>query len=188
MPAVVNRLLATNNFSEVHREQELIWNGYFADITKYARTPEKAKIRDCFLSLPRQLAQENKKFRFSEVEKGGSAKKYSNSLEWLRDAGMIRFCRNVSLPAFPLKAYERENQFKIYEADIGLLVAMYGFQMKDALFHDSLKGPAKGGIYENLVPDILSKKGHPLNYSNGRTAPRKSSSCWKKTPKWSPWK
>lgn len=164
MPAVVNRYLSTNNFGEVHREQQKILDGYFADISKYAAVPEKPKIRDCFLSLPRQLAQESKKFRYAEVGTGGTAKKYANSLEWLRDAGMVRFCRNVSVPTFPLKGYERENQFKIYGSDIGLLVALFGFQMKDALFHDTLKGPAKGGIYENLVADMLSKNGHPLHY------------------------
>ena len=41
---------------------------------------------------------------------------------------------------------------------------MYGFEMKQAILTDSLKGSAKGGIYENLIADFLVKKGYPLYY------------------------
>ena len=36
--------------------------------------------------------------------------------------------------------------------------------MKKAIIDDTLGGNAKGGIYENLVADILAKSGHKLNY------------------------
>ena len=98
------------------------------------------------------------------MEKGASARKYANSLEWLRDANLVRFCYNVSTPSFPLPAYEREDQYKLYLNDIGLLVAMYGFDMKKAVIDDTLTGSAKGGIYENLIADMLVKKGHRLHY------------------------
>ena len=48
--------------------------------------------------------------------------------------------------------------------DIGLLVSMYGYEMKQALLTDSLSGSAKGGIYENLIADFLIKKNYPLYY------------------------
>ena len=38
------------------------------------------------------------------------------------------------------------------------------FEMKKAILTDSLKGSAKGGIYENLIADFLVKKGYPLYY------------------------
>jgi predicted AAA+ superfamily ATPase len=164
MPAVINRYLETNNFGEVHKEQEKILNSFLDDISKYASMTEKPKARNCFLSVPRQLAREYKKFQFSIVEKGATTRKYGNSLEWLRDANLIRFCFNVTTPSFPLAAYEREDQYKIYLNDIGLLVAMYGFEIKKEIIENILKGPAKGGIYENLIADILIKKGCKLNY------------------------
>jgi len=164
MPAVVNRYLESNNFSEVHNEQEKILNGFMDDISKYASMTEKPKARNCYLSIPRQLAKENKKFQFSVVEKGATARKYANSLEWLRDANLIRFCRNVSTPSFPLAAYERDDQYKIYLNDIGLLCAMYGFEIKKEIINNTLKGQAKGGIYENFIADILMKKNIKLNY------------------------
>ena len=36
--------------------------------------------------------------------------------------------------------------------------------MKRAIVDDTLAGPAKGGIYENLMADFLLKKGLPLYY------------------------
>ena len=164
MPAVINRYLETNNFSEAQKEQDKILNSYLDDISKYASMAEKPKARNCFLSIPKQLAKEYKKFQFSVVEKGATARKYANSLEWLRDANLIRFCFNVSTPSFPLAAYERDDQYKIYLNDIGLLVAMYGFEIKKEIIENTLKGPAKGGVYENLIADIFIKKGRRLNY------------------------
>jgi predicted AAA+ superfamily ATPase len=164
MPTVVNIFLEGKNFGLVHEEQERIISSYLDDIAKYATTTEKPKARNCYLSIPDQLAKENKKFKYSVVEKGSNAQKYENSLEWLRDAGLIKFCDNVTMPVFPLPAYSRTGYFKVYMTDIGILNAMYGFEMKTRLFWNTLDGPAKGGIYENLVADILLKKGIALKY------------------------
>ena len=164
MPAVVNRFVAEKHFGMVQQEQERILDSYFDDISKYATNTEKPKVKNCYLSIPKQLAKENKKFQFSVVEKKATARKYENSIEWLRDANLVKLCYNVSTPEFPLAAYEKENFYKLYLSDIGLLVALYGFDMKKAIIDDTLGGNAKGGIYENLVADILVKSGHKLNY------------------------
>jgi predicted AAA+ superfamily ATPase len=85
-------------------------------------------------------------------------------MDWLQDAGMVKLCNNVSTPLFPLPAYNQAGYFKAYVTDIGILNAMYGFGMKAEIFHNTLKGPAKGGIYENLIADFLLKKDIPLYY------------------------
>ena len=164
MPAVVNRFVETQHFGEVQAIQQMILDSYFDDISKYATGPEKPKVKNAYLSIPKQLAKENKKFQFSVVEKKATARKYENSIEWLRDASLVRICCNVSTPDFPLTAYEKENQYKLYTSDIGLLTAMYGFDMKKAVIDNTLKGNVKGGIYENLILDMMSKRGYKLNY------------------------
>ena len=164
MPSVVNCFLATNNFGLVHQEQEKITSAYLNDIAKYADNTEKPKVRSCFLSIPRQLAKENTKFQYSIVERNGTSRKFANALEWLRDAGIVAYCNNLSTLQFPLSAYAKDDQFRIYMGDIGLLVSMYGFEMKAALLENTLAGPAKGGIFENLMADILHKKHFPLYY------------------------
>ncbi len=164
MPAVVNKFVESRHFGEVWQQQQQILDSYFDDISKYASKSEKPKVKNCFLSVPKQLAKENKKFQFSVVEKKATARKYENSIEWLRDANFVRLCYNVSAPDFPLAAYEKEGQYKMYISDIGLLVALYGFDMKKAVIDDTLKGNAKGGIYENLIADMLVKRGYRLSY------------------------
>ncbi len=164
MPEVVNTFFKTNNFQEVHKKQLSILAEYEDDIRKYANLPDRQKIRDCYYSLPRQLSKEYTKFQFKVVDPNGSARKYSNAINWLLDAGMIKLIYNVSTPQLPLKAYEKPDQFKVYGTDIGLVTAMYGFETQSALVQNILKGPAKGGIYENLIFDILTKLGIPTSY------------------------
>lgn len=164
LPEVVDTYIATKDFYQVHLLQEKILRDYQDDIAKYALNQDKIKAKQCFLSIPRQLSKENHKFQYSVVEKKATARKFTNSLDWLHNAGLIDFAYNVNSPWFPLKAHVKEDQFRVYLCDIGLLVAMYGYQLKIALLSDALEGPAKGGIYESLVADILAKRGEELYY------------------------
>lgn len=164
MPEAVNIFLKTNNYQEVSETQKKIMESYEADIRHYASSAIRQKISDCYLSIPRQLAKEYTKFQYKVVSREGNARRYKNCLNWLVDAGMIKLCVNVSTPQFPLIAYEKPNQFKAYVTDIGLLTSLYGYETQAALLKDTLTGPAKGGIYENLVFDMLIKRGFTLNY------------------------
>ena len=164
MPEAVNEYIKTGNFGSVHEVQQKILDSYKDDVLKYASNSEKPKIKACFESIPRQLAKENTKFQYSVVKKGDTAKKYSGSIDWIVSANIADKIHNVSLPVLPLSAYEREEQFKIYVHDIGLLIAMYGFEMKAAVVDDTLTGPAKGGIYENLIHTMLARRGYKSSY------------------------
>jgi hypothetical protein len=164
MPAVVQRFVDSNSFSEAFEVQQMILASYLDDIATYAKDTEKAKARACYLSLPRQLAKENTKFQYSVVESRGTARKFEGSLDWLRDANLILCCRAVGLPQFPLRAYESNDKFRVYASDPGLLCAMFGFDMAEPLVNDTLAGPMKGGLYENFVADALVKAGRSLNY------------------------
>lgn len=164
MPEAVNAFLKTNNFQEVHAVQKKILESYREDIKHYASANARQKISECYDSIPRQLAKEYTKFQYKMVSREGNARRYENCLNWLVDAGMIAMCVNVSTPQFPLIAYERPEQFKVYVTDIGLLTSMYGYETQAALWKDTLTGPAKGGIYENLVFDMLKKRGFSFNY------------------------
>ncbi|MCR5124189.1 MAG: ATP-binding protein [Treponema sp.] len=164
MPEVVNTFLETSNYQAVYAAQQKIFKSYEDDIEHYAKNVEKPKIKACYNSIPRQLAKEYTKFQYKTVEKHGSAKKYDNSLAWLEDAGLVVTVKNVSLPMLPLKAYEEPENFKLYTTDIGLTTSMFGFETQAALIKKTLTGPAKGGIYENLIFDMLYKRGFVLNY------------------------
>ena len=164
MPSVVNAFLAADNFAEAFSAQEKVLRAYEDDIGKYAPNVEKPKIRNVYRSIPRQLSKEYTKFQYSKVDRGGSARKYGNAIDWLVDAGLVGLVDNVSLPTLPLKSYESPDEFKVYLSDVGLLTCMLGRESQLALARGALTGPAKGGVYENLVYDMLSKRGMDLHY------------------------
>lgn len=164
MPEVVASFAKFKDFTKVQEIQDKILSSYLDDISQHAKGVEKVKVRKCYDSIPRQLARENKKFKFSELEHKATARKYGDSVQWLRDANMAYMCYNTTTPMLPLKVYEKENEFKLYIADTGLLLAMFGFATKQALLNGSLKGFAKGGIYENFVAETLVKNGYALHY------------------------
>lgn len=164
MPEVVADFMEFKDFGRVQEIQDKILASYADDISQHARGAEKVKVRKCYDSIPRQLARENKKFKYSEVESKATARKFGDSIQWLHDANMAYICCNTSTPVIPLKAYEKENEFKLYINDTGLLMALYGFAAKQALLNGKLKGAAKGGIYENFVAETLVKSGYTLHY------------------------
>lgn len=164
MPEVVANFAENKDFTKVQEIQDKILSSYADDIAQHAKSVEKVKVRKCYDSIPRQLARENKKFKYSELEHKGTSRKFGDSVQWLRDANMAYMCYNTSVPMLPLNAYEKENEFKLYISDTGLLLALFGFATKQALLNGTLKGFAKGGIYENFVAETLVKNGYSLHY------------------------
>lgn len=164
MPEVVADFMEHKDFTRVQEIQDKILAYYADDISQHAKGAEKVKVRKCYDSIPRQLAKENKKFKYSEVESKATARKFGDSIQWLRDANMAYICYNTTMPMLPLKAYEKDSEFKVYINDTGLLLALYGFATKQALLNGNLKGFAKGGIYENFVAETLVKNGYSLHY------------------------
>lgn len=173
MPEVVAAYATNRDYGEADGIQQRILRDYLDDIMNYAPPAEKPKVKSCFLSIPRQLAREseNRKFKYAEVEKGVGTRKFGNSVEWLRDSSMACMANNLSAPLYPLSAYEDESTFKLYLSDIGLLCAMYGFDMKAAVINQTLGGSPKGGLYENLVACLLTRGGHPLRYLRDKHDP-----------------
>ena len=164
MPAVVGAYVESGNFGPVQEEQEKILASYVDDIHKYADTTDIPKIEACYRAIPRLLAKENRKFKYAEVEKGGSERKYASSVNWLCDASFASRAVNVTVVEMPLNAQIRDGWFKLYLSDIGLLSALYGTETKGLLYSGRLVGNAKGGLYENLIAGMLERKGIPLYY------------------------
>ena len=163
MPRVVNEFVTTHNFANVFKIQKSIISDYTDDIAKYAEGSEKAKARACFLSIPKHLSKDYKKFQYSLVESKGTARKYGGSLMWLFDAGIINFCYNLALPELPLEGNAKSDVFKVYMRDTGLLMAMLEEGSQEDIIDGKL-GIYKGAIYENIIADIFSKAGKKLYY------------------------
>lgn len=164
MPEAVMDFSVNQDFNRVTEIQKNIIALYQDDIAKHARGREKQLVRMCYDAIPRQLAKELKKFQYSTVEKGQTSRKFGGSIQWLKDSCLVNACYNISEPYIPLMANEKPKQFKLYINDTGLLTCMYGFETKRAILNNSIKGNAKGGIYENIIAECLIKRGYTLHY------------------------
>lgn len=170
MPAVVEAFCPGGDYGAAHEAQTMLHDLYLDDIARYASPAERVKARACYLSLPRQLAKENTRFRYAVVERRSGARKFEGSVDWLEGAEMVLRCPAVSAPCFPLASYEQGERFRLYANDTGMLMAMFDFRMKAAVVDNTLAGPMKGGLYENLVGTMLASRGVPLRYWTSRDA------------------
>ncbi len=163
MPEVVTTFMETKQIGKVLSVQRRIIDDYKADMVKYAATADKSRIRECFESIPAQLAREYKKFSYTAVRHGGRGRDYAGSLQWIEDAGIIRRCYNTSTTELPLDGNRIQSEFKVYMADIGLLVAMLEEGTQSSILEGDLLS-YKGAIAENLVADIFGKMRRKLYY------------------------
>lgn len=163
LPEVVNTFLETKNIELTYKVQRSILSEYEEDMVKYADDADKSRIRECFESIPRQLAKENKKFQYSVVRKGGRSSQYIGSIQWLEDAGIAKRCYNTQITELPLEGNSINDCFKLYTSDIGLLVAMLDYGTQADILKGNLLG-YKGAIFENLMADFLCKSGQKLYY------------------------
>ena len=163
MPDVVQTFINTKQMDEVLQVQRDIIRSYEDDMVKYAEKKDKANIKECFQSIPKQLSKENKKFQYSVIKKGTTASKYAGSLQWIEDAGIITRCYNLSITELPLDGNAEKDIFKVYMSDCGLFVSM----LEDGTQYDILSGNLygyKGAIFENLIADIFTKMERKLYY------------------------
>ena len=163
MPKAVATFLETKHVGEVAKVQRAIIDDYKSDMLKYALLADKPRIRECFESIPRQLARENKKFSYNIVRANGRGRDYNGCLQWIEDAGIIRRCHNLEITELPLDGNSINDAFKVYMADTGLFVSM----LEDGTASSILQGDLytyKGAIFENLLADIFGKMGRKLYY------------------------
>lgn len=163
MPDVVQTFVDTKQMNTVLQMQRDIVRSYEDDMVKYANSKDKSLIKECFQSIPKQLAKENKKFQYSVIKKGSTASRFAGSLQWIEDAGIITRCYNLFATELPLEGNANEDIFKVYMVDTGLFISM----LEDGTQFDVLSGNLlgyKGAIFENLMADFFTKMGRKLYY------------------------
>lgn len=163
MPEAVAEFIKSKQINKVCKIQRDIIFSYEDDMIKYANEEDKPLIKECFLSIPKQLAKENKKFQYSMIQKGSTATKFKGSLQWIEDAGIIARCHNLTITELPLDGNAIDNVFKVYMTDTGLFVSMLEEGTQFDILNGNLLG-YKGAIFENLIADIFTKMGKKLYY------------------------
>ena len=128
---------------------------YDGDFGKHVPTRILERLRLVWRSLPRQLARENKKFVYGVVRASARARDFEESLQWLRDYGVVYRVPRVSTLRFPLSGYESVSGFKLFCVDEGLLGALAGLGPSVALGGSSLFTEFKGAMTEQYVAQEL---------------------------------
>ncbi len=164
MPAVVQRYIDTHDIRLVMAEQKKILVEYRKDISQYDE--EKAmRIREVFRRLAPELNKKNKRFYAGDVSEGARFDRLEDEFVWLREAGVAISVSNVAEPKIPLVLSEKENFFKLFANDVGLLSAMFmdGIQVR------VLNGETDinfGALYENVVAQEMTAHGFEVKYYN----------------------
>lgn len=167
MPACINAFLEKKSFLDVPLVQNGILDNYIADMAKYSSNADSVKIRACFQSIPAQLAKDNRKFQYKVVQKGGSSALFGASIEWLHLAGIVLKCQRITHAIEPISVYSDLSAFKLYMADVGLLVMKSGLSQTTILSGGG--NTFMGAVTENYVAQQMAANGHALLYweSNG---------------------
>ncbi len=163
MPEVVQDYVNNNSLISVVDIQTKIIESYKNDVTNYASPAEANKIIATFLSVPNQLAKDNKKFQYKLIRKGGSSSIFGYSIDWLVNSGIVNKCYKTNI-GVPLKMYEELDSFKLYMNDVGLLVKLSEFPFYLIKNQEVGNELMIGMITENYVASSLLYNSLNLNY------------------------
>ena len=167
MPRAVKTWIEEKDFELVEKVQKGILEAYERDFSKHTDNNTATKIQYVWNSIPSQLAKENRKFIYGVVKDGARAREYENSINWLRDTGLVRIVNRVKCgDKQPLRAYEDIKAFKIYLLDVGLLRVLCELPYETIIEKDLIYNEFNGLLTEQFVLQELEniKKVNTIYY------------------------
>lgn len=170
MPEAVAVFADSQDYRLVRRIQHAILSAYDGDFSKHAPLRIVERMRLAWNSLPAQLARENRKFVYGAARAGARAKDFEESIQWLRDYGVVNKISRASALRQPLKAYEDLSAFKLFALDVGLLSAMSGLMPEAVIEGAKVFTEFKGALTEQYAAQELIASGlEPLYWSAERS-------------------
>ena len=140
-----------------------IVDSYFKDMDKYVtNNAEALKIERTYRSIPSQLSNLSNKFQFSKIVSGAKSREYESALDWLEASNLVNKSYQVSIPEIPLRAFIKENYFKLFLNDVGLLTNILELDYADVML-DRIS-LYKGVIAENYVANSFLCNNYSLYY------------------------
>lgn len=164
MPEVVQSYVSGADLNQARNIQKDILLAFERDFSKYTTPTQAVRVGEIWRSIPSHLARENKKFKYSDVRKGGRASQFESAVEWLRNAGLILQSVNLTRPKLPLLGQLDAQRFKVYLLDCGLLGAMVDLPPRFAVDNETIFSEYKGAFMENMVASELARLPHGALY------------------------
>ena len=150
MPEAVQSFIEEHDYLKVREIQSRLLDAYEQDFSKHAPPETVPRIRMLWNSIPAQLAKENRKFIYGMLREGSRAKDFELALQWLIDCGLVYQVNRITKPAMPADAY-RDNAFKLFMLDVGLLAAKSGLDIKSLLDGSRIFTEFKGSLTEQYA-------------------------------------
>jgi len=165
MPDAVKEYINTGDINRVTQIQKDIINLYKKDFTKYEEENKKLMIIAIYDMMPSQLLKQNRRFNYSDINKGLRFEKIESSFLWLVAAGVVIATYNATEPRISLSQNKKSSLLKLYSSDVGLLTSSYGNALRTKILIDDNKVNI-GGIYENAVAQELNSHGIQTYFYN----------------------
>ncbi len=164
LPEVIARYIAhkpgsIEAFIEARETQQKIINAYLADVAKHSGKINALHIERTWHSVPKQLVTAQdlsiNRFKFKDVVPGiHNYGRLAGPIDWLTKAGLIIQVPICEHAETPLRAYTKQNYFKLLMFDVGILGAMLEIPPSALIAYDF--GTYKGYIAENFVAQELT--------------------------------
>lgn len=164
MPGAVAAYANSRDLRRARNVQEQILSDYDGDFGKHAPARLLDRMRRVWASLPSQLSRENKRFLYGLVREGARAKDLEESIQWLRDYGVVTKIPRVTALRNPLAGYENLSAFKLFALDVGLLGTLSHLDPASVLDGSRLFTEFKGALTEQYVMQELVAAGRKPFY------------------------
>lgn len=171
MPAAVEAFAKSGSIDDARIQQREIDETYTADMCDPQNGISGIAARKVWRSIPAQLLRSStKKFKYSEVERGGRRTKLLEPIEWLEGAGIVNMNSLTKCCEAPLVPYDEEEGsfFKVYLADTGLM--FYKLAVNPRLWLEAegagfpVSSDFRGALAENSVMQALAAQGAQTFY------------------------
>ncbi len=167
MPDAVRSFVETGTIDQVRVVQADIRRLYRRDISKYAPKSERMVIQNIFDLIPSELTGTSRRFKLSSIEDVKRFSQVTNEFLWLKASGVALPTYAVTCPAAPLLLTQKDNNFKLFMSDVGLLTSTF-IKRASADLLDGKNRMNLGGVYENAVAQELTVHGFDLRYYSSR--------------------
>lgn len=172
LPAAVAEYARTGDIDEARIQQREVDEIYTADMTDPDNGISALSARKVWRSISSQLLRSStKKFKYSEVERGGRRAKLMEPLDWLEGAGMVSINDLTESVEPPLVPYDDEEGsfFKVYLADTGLMFYKLAVNPRlwleaDAVSTLPVSSDFRGALAENSTMQALVANGARTYY------------------------
>ncbi len=172
MPEAVSVYLDTHDWTQTEPILANILNAYSLDFSKHINNKDIPRVFQVWNNIQDQLARDNKKFRFADIQTGARAREYEAAIEWLCLSGLLHRVTLVETPRTPVSASNKPNAFKLYLSDVGLLRKKFHLEPTTILLGNRLFTEFKGILSENFVLCSLVRQlgGEQFYWASGNTA------------------